>query len=63
MRKVIEVLHTEHKTSKAGEDYTVTYVLLDDGTEARAFGELKVGDEVQVWHNPDFDRIECQRIP
>ena len=58
-REVIKVIRKEQGK------HLITYVLLDDGTEASinttAYGEVKVGDKVMVYFNKDR-YINARRI-
>lgn len=50
MKKIIRVIGTEDRTSKAGDDYHITHVLCEDGTECEYFGkDIRVGDEVMIF--------------
>lgn len=50
MRKVIRIIGSEGKTDTKDKPYFITHLLLDDGTEARYFGnDVEVGDEVEVF--------------
>ncbi len=54
-REVIRVLRKEQGK------HLITYVLLDDGTEASVYGEAKVGDRMMVYFNKE-NYINARRI-
>lgn len=54
-REVIKVLRKEHGK------HLITYVLLDDGTEASVYGEAKVGDKMMVYFNKG-QYINAERV-
>lgn len=60
MRTVIEIIGVEHRVSKADKRYTISHLLLDDGTEATMFGtNVEVGDEVMVaFHRGNIKAIK-----
>jgi len=49
MRKVISIQGTQKKISKTGAIYYITYVTVDDGTEAEFWGrDIEVGTPVMI---------------
>lgn len=62
MRSVISIEYKEEKLSKAKKRYTITHVLLDDGTEAEYFGsDVKVDDSVECFFH--FGKVKCRHTP
>lgn len=50
MRTVISVEYKEQKISKVGKPYTITHIMVSDGTVAEFYGdEVRVGDSVEVF--------------
>lgn len=60
MRRIIEVIGVETKL-KDDKPYQVTHVVLDDGEEATGYGEYRVGDLVERFYDPRYDRIKIKR--
>lgn len=61
MRKVLEIQGMEHrKVIKTGKRYTITHLLLDDGTEATFYGtNIDIGDNVMVaYHRGNIKAIK-----
>ena len=54
-REVIKVIRKEQGK------HLITYVLLDDGTEASVYGEAKVGDKMMVYFNKG-QYINAERV-
>jgi hypothetical protein len=60
MRRVIEIIGTEKRVSKQNEAYLVTYVLVDDGTEASVYGsDVAIGDELEIFYH--FGKIKGRK--
>ena len=55
-REVIKVIRKEQGK------HLITYVLLDDGTEASVYGEAKVGDKMMVYFHEQWNMIKAERI-
>lgn len=55
-REVIKVIRKEQGK------HLITYVLLDDGTEASVYGEANVGDKMMVYFHEQWNMIKAERI-
>lgn len=55
-REVIKVIRKEQG------QHLITYVLLDDGTEASVYGEAKVGDKMMVYFHEKWNMVKAERI-
>jgi len=51
--KIVQIIGVDKK-----ENYTRTYALLDDGTEASGYGEFKENDRVIYFHHEQWDMIK-----
>lgn len=60
MRKIIKV-RVQKMKSRAGSEYTLSTVVLDDGSEATGVGEFKVGEEVRSWFDEKYNRIKIAK--
>ena len=58
MAYIIEILNIEEKY-KNSKPYYNTTVLINDGTEAVAYGkDFKIGDVVEVFFHEGYDKIK-----
>ena len=62
MRVITRLLWVDKRLSRAKKTYYITSALLDDGGEAEGYGsEFKVGDLVEVFYRPQYDKITMQK--
>ena len=60
MRKIINIVGVEERTSKDGDPYTITHCLTQDGDECEYYGtDIKEGDEVMVFLH--YGKIKCAK--
>lgn len=60
MRTIISIEYVDVR-KKGDREYTLTYAILDDGTEARGFGEFKVGDKVECFFEEKYNHTKMQK--
>lgn len=62
MRVIIDILHVEQRTDKAGKSYYRTHALVDSGEECVGYGkDFKVGDLVEVFFDHKYNTIKMRR--
>lgn len=63
MREIQQILYVEEKVNKrTHKPYHKTTALLDDGTEAKGFGnDYRVGDMVMTFYEDKWDEIKMIR--
>ncbi len=62
MAIVIKVLYKQKLQSTKGEDYVLTTLLLDDGTEVDTTEDIGVGDKVHAWYDEPWGKIKVVRV-
>lgn len=61
MRTILKLLYEHDLKSKDGKPYTLRCYLLDDGQEVETIEKFKVGEEVTVWYDPDYDKAKLRK--
>lgn len=62
MAIVIKVLYKQKLKSTKGEDYVLTTLLLDDGTEVDTTEDIGVGDKVHAWFDEEWQKIKVVKV-
>jgi hypothetical protein len=60
-KRIIKILGREKKVSKAGKDYVLTTLLIEDGTEVTTIDGFDEGDLVYLWYDEQYQRIKVKR--
>jgi len=56
MHRIVRILGTERRG-----DHTITFAILDDGTEASGVGDFEVGQAVMHWYDEQYNKIKMKR--
>ena len=62
MALVTKVLYKQKLRSTKGEDYVLTTLLLDDGTEVDTVEDIGVGDKVHAWFDEEWQKIKVVKV-
>ena len=62
MSIVTQILYKQKLKSTKGEDYVLTTLLLDDGTEVDTTEDIGVGDKVHAWFDEEWQKIKVVKV-